>query len=779
MFNFQNITSYEFELLARDIMQKKLDIELRTYAAGRDGGIDIRGFIGNEIIIQAKHYVKSNFSNLRGALKKELVKIKKLKPKRYIIVTSFSLTPDNEDYIYNLFKDYMVDKRDIVDINFLNTFLENEDNIDILKKHNKLWLTSTNVLNMIFSREIDFDSRSFMQDYEEKSRLFVYSKAYYDTLNILEKNNILILEGAPGVGKSTLSKMLVADFCEKGYKFLYASSNSISEIKKGITPTEKEIILMDNFLGQRVTDISSHFFSEFKLLIDFVISNNDKKIIVNSRSIVLNEAISTNQAFKDSLEYHDICRYDIKVEDMSDLEKSQILYNHIYMSNLPTAYFEAIKMDAHYLDIVSHKNFSPRIIEYVTRNARVSNMDSSEYFSYILKTLNNPKDIWKDEFLNLCRIDKIYIFILYTLISFKRSGSEFVNSEILQECFEYRLRKEHNIDSTINHFECITDKFAGGLIQLNISTDKASIGFINPSVEDYVYECLRNLDSEIREIASSAIYLEQLLILSKLSINAIKDVVVEKIQDKSFLSLKKYTDLREHYHFLRFIFEYDCKFSNLKESVYKLFNMEKAFSREREDNANLIMDFFFEKDMYTFFELHNLLYNDSLVERIFEYLNFSQITQFLHLYEITLNPNKDANLVDEFIDKFVFFINWEIELDIINNSRTRLDEGIAELKKTIGELEDRSREKFDSYKRSFIEQCLIPLVNERKKDLVFSPIVEHLNINEENILSEISFPEALFYDSSEEYGYRENKSRNHLLNDYEAIVNLFDAEFTS
>uniref|UniRef100_UPI00187D4C4D nSTAND3 domain-containing NTPase n=1 Tax=Metasolibacillus meyeri TaxID=1071052 RepID=UPI00187D4C4D len=272
MFNFQNITSYEFELLARDIMQKKLDIELRTYAAGRDGGIDIRGFIGNEIIIQAKHYVKSNFSNLRGALKKELVKIKKLKPKRYIIVTSFSLTPDNEDYIYNLFKDYMVDKRDIVDINFLNTFLENEDNIDILKKHNKLWLTSTNVLNMIFSREIDFDSRSFMQDYEEKSRLFVYSKAYYDTLNILEKNNILILEGAPGVGKSTLSKMLVADFCEKGYKFLYASSNSISEIKKGITPTEKEIILMDNFLGQRVTDISSHFFSEFKLLIDFVIS---------------------------------------------------------------------------------------------------------------------------------------------------------------------------------------------------------------------------------------------------------------------------------------------------------------------------------------------------------------------------------------------------------------------------------------------------------------------------------------------------------------------------
>lgn len=572
--------------------------------------------------------------------------------------------------------------------------------------------------------------------------------------------------------------MLVANFCEKGYRFRYASNNSISEIKKGIIPTEKEIILMDNFLGQRATDISSHFFSEFKLLIDFIISNNDKKIIVNSRSIVLNEAIDMNQAFKDSLESHNICRYDIKIEDMSDLEKSQILYNHIYMNNLPTAYFEAIKMNAHYLDIVSHKNFSPRIIEYVTRNKIVNNVDSSEYFSYILKTLKNPKDIWKDEFLKLSRIDKIYIFTLYTLISFKRSGSEFVDSKILKECLEHRLRGEHNIDSTINYFERITEKFAGGLIQLNISADKASIGFINPSIEDYVYEYLRNLDSEMREIASSAIYLEQLLILSELSINTIKDLVVEKIQDKSFLSLKKYTNLSKNYHFLRFIFEYDCKFYNLKKSVYQLFNTEEAFSIEREDNANLIMDFFFEKDMYTFFKLHNLLYNDLLVRKIFEYLNFDQITQFLHLYEITLNPNKNTILVDEFIEKFGYIISWEIELDIINNSRTRIDEGLAKLKKIIGEPEYLSPEKFDSYKRDFIEQCLIPLVNERKKVLVFSPIIKHLNINYKEILNGISFSEALFYDSSEEYGYSENKSRNRFSNDSEAIVNLFATEFT-
>ena len=773
MFNFGNITDYEFELLAKDIIQKKLSIELRTYAKGPDGGIDIRGFIGNEIIIQAKHYYKSSFSKLRTVLTEELNKIKKLNPKRYIVVTSFSLTPNNETEIYDMFKDFMKDKQDVIDSNFLNTYLEDEKNIDILKIHNKLWLTSTNVLNIIFNKEMDFDSESFMADYEVKAKLFECSKVYYDALNILEKNNILMLEGSPGVGKSTLSKLLVSHFVTKGYKFKYVSNNSISEIKKDITPLDKEIILMDNFLGQRIADISFNFFQTFKTLIEFISSHKNKKIIVNTRSIVLNEALSTNQVFKDTLEFNNISRCEINMDNLSYLEKSKILYNHIYFYEVPPMHIDALMQDRHYWDIVKHKNFNPRIIEYVTRKVKLNGIRSCDYFSYIIKTLDNPKDVWKDEFQSLSKYDRLFIFTLYTLISFESYGSEFVDSTILKECLENRLKLEPDIDSTINYFETIAAKLAGGLIRINISNSKSTVGFINPSVEDYIYDYLRNLNNEIQKIASSSIYLEQFLRLNMLSASVIKDVLVEKIKSESFFNLKKYTNLKQNYHFLRFVYDYDCMFANITQNVYQLFNTITAFSNERENNAKLVMDFFLDKEKFIYFNLRNLLNNYLFVIHIFEYLDFNQITIFLPFYENIVNLNYESTMAEG----IALMISWEIQLDIIHNNNGRLSEGMLEMKNLLGDIEDLEQEEFEQKcgicEKCFIERYLMPLADERKKELSFSRIVEYLNINMQTIIEEISFRDVLISHSFDNDILNESPVLQ-LGDEYESVVNLFE-----
>lgn len=43
MFNFRNLSDYEFELLCKDILTKELKIDrLYTFSKGRDGGIDIK-----------------------------------------------------------------------------------------------------------------------------------------------------------------------------------------------------------------------------------------------------------------------------------------------------------------------------------------------------------------------------------------------------------------------------------------------------------------------------------------------------------------------------------------------------------------------------------------------------------------------------------------------------------------------------------------------------------------------------------------------------------------
>ena len=82
MFNYYDLDDVEFEILCKDIMQVKLNSELRAFGKGKDGGVDLTDNVStHNIVVQVKHYINSTFSDLRGSLKKEIEKVKKLNPK--------------------------------------------------------------------------------------------------------------------------------------------------------------------------------------------------------------------------------------------------------------------------------------------------------------------------------------------------------------------------------------------------------------------------------------------------------------------------------------------------------------------------------------------------------------------------------------------------------------------------------------------------------------------------------------------------------------------------
>lgn len=82
MFNYENLSDYEFEILCCDIVSKKLGIQLRTFATGKDGGIDATDDTKkHNIVVQAKHYLKSSYATLYRTLCGEVEKVKRLKSK--------------------------------------------------------------------------------------------------------------------------------------------------------------------------------------------------------------------------------------------------------------------------------------------------------------------------------------------------------------------------------------------------------------------------------------------------------------------------------------------------------------------------------------------------------------------------------------------------------------------------------------------------------------------------------------------------------------------------
>lgn len=97
MYNYNNLSDFEFEILCKDIMQKKLGMKLYTFQKGRDGGIDITDDPKNKsVIIQVKHYINSKYSDLLGTLKREVQKVKELNPEKYYICCAIKLTAKNK-----------------------------------------------------------------------------------------------------------------------------------------------------------------------------------------------------------------------------------------------------------------------------------------------------------------------------------------------------------------------------------------------------------------------------------------------------------------------------------------------------------------------------------------------------------------------------------------------------------------------------------------------------------------------------------------------------------
>ncbi len=731
MFNFSNFEAEDFEKLVKDIIEKNLKISLRTYTKGRDGGIDVRGFEGNDVIVQAKLYTKSNYSSLKAAIKKEIEKIKELeeKPMRYILAVACQLTPKQEEEIYCIGNGLIKSKEDIYDAIRLNDFLEKSENREIVEKNNKLWLIATNILNIIINNNMTIDLKAHMEEFNDKKKFLVETKAYRESLRILERKNILILYGEPGVGKTTLSTMLLEYYYNKEYSMRYSSDNDIKDIKNMLLDNTKEIILLDDFLGQHYMKFDENIGKRLKYLILKVSKSSEKKLILNSRITILNEVLNTNQKLREYIEVKDYNKYLISSKDISFLDKGRILYKYMYFNEIPKEYFNEIKKEKRYLSIIKHKNFNLRIIEYITKKDRVIKKECSEYFKFILKILNNPEEIWKEEFEMFATVDRILINTLYSLTSTT------CDKENLKKCFEERLRLEDREDTTLNLYDKCIKRLDGSVIRMEYEL----IRIINPSVNDYIYNYLKGCDLEVEKILKCARFVEQLENMRKINDKITKEFIIKLILEEKFLSLQGEID----YYYLLYISEFNIQNENLTKDIHKRILRREGF-RDKEKGAKLIIDFFGNEEIFKYYKLNIMLEKitkDKSIFIFYEYLDIDKLKKIIPLHEIFMKKNRDFMISKKDILMIDRLILWEIEIDVKNKIDYELDRILIE---EINNIDEENNIEIESKIKSIEKKLSIridTLIKERKKILkgytILGKNLDNLESDYEGIWDEI------------------------------------------
>jgi len=516
-YNFDNFDDYDFELLCRDLLneEQRLDIKsdhglkydhilsFSSFKRGKDKGIDLY-FERDQIkVIGQVKLSRGKFIDLYNSLKKktnginECDKVKELNPTKYILMTSVPLSLLNKETLIEFFSPYILSINDIYGKEDINELISKYSWIE--KRYVKLYFNNTLVLERLLNKAT-IDGSSFTKEQIIlQLQLFVQTSNFTKALSILESNNLLIIKGIPGVGKTTLAKMLSLYYIENGYSFIeiFELDNEIERLIE--VDNEKCIFYYDDFLGSNSLIISDALKNEGRLnrILRRIAQKSNKALIMTTRTNILKNAEYNSEKLKRA--FNIISKYEVDVSILSSDEKNEMLDNHIKRNNLNVV-FE--NNDSLKEKIVNHKSFSPRLIEFITDKTNYE-LHKDDYAIFILESLDKPEEIWSFAYNHqISHIDRIYInhlFLFGNSCLIERFKKSFIN----------RLRFEASNNSytiTNNEFKKTTTTIDGTFISIKYrykysdSNQPDEIEFINPSIVDFL---IKEIKENLMLISSS------------------------------------------------------------------------------------------------------------------------------------------------------------------------------------------------------------------------------------------------------------------------------------
>lgn len=568
-YDFSTLNDKEFEQISRDLLNAKHKLGLQDFKTGKDKGVDLRFSTphnNNSIVAQVKHYVGSGYPQLKHTLvSKELNKIENLNPERYLVVTSLPLSAIQKDEIKELLAPFILSANDVFGQEDLNSILKEFREIE--KRHFKLWFSSITVLDSVINNAIEGRTKYMLEKIKEKIPFYVVTKKLDDANKILQKEKLLLITGQPGIGKTTLAEIILFDRAKNDYKIYKVENITEAENVASHDPDEKQIFYFDDFLGANYFEIVNVNRTETQLtsFVERIRVSPNKYLILTTRTVILNHAIAKYEKINHSRLANQ--QFEIKLTDYTKYEKALILYNHLYFRKIKGDLLDSIISEKFYLTIIQHKNYTPRIIEFITENSRIEKLSPINYRQFVTNNLNNPKEIWRYSFSN--QIEYLDRCLLLTLFTFDIDTTEYY----LLNAFDCRLQYEkeaHNQIITANQFYESINVLLNGFISSRLYNSNPPVrefGFINPSLADFLIGYVADSLPERRGIVTSIKYTKQ---LSRFNPDKkiiplepeLQIIIRDKILNAEMLILestnKDFTENKRHAIFLEIL----CKYCN-------------------------------------------------------------------------------------------------------------------------------------------------------------------------------------------------------------------------